>query len=112
MGEKTIFCTGDKLGRGEEELGEVLIRNFFYSITEGDNCPDAVIFMNKGVYLVQETSEIAPSLKKLTERGVKILACGTCLDYYGLKEKPLIGEISNMHSITKLLGESEQVVTI
>ncbi len=112
MGRKAIFCTGDKLGRGEEELGKTLLRNFFYSIGEGDNHPDAVIFMNKGVYLAQETSEIALSLKKLAQKGVKILACGTCLDYYGLKDKPLIGEVSNMHSITDILGESEQVVTI
>ena len=112
MGGKTIFCTGDKLGRGEKELGETLIRNFFYSIAEGDNFPDTVIFMNRGVYLVQETSDTASSLKKLAEGGVKILSCGTCLDYYVLKENPLIGEVSNMHSITDILAESEQVVTI
>jgi len=112
LGKQIIFCTGETLGDGKAELGKILMRNFFYALAEGDNIPEAVIFMNRGVFLALESSEIAQSLQKIAGRGVEVLACGTCLDYYGLKEKPLVGEVSNMGSITELLGKTEQVVTL
>jgi len=112
LGKNIIFCTGDKLGSGEEELGKVLMHNFIFSIAEKEPPPDIVIFMNRGVFLALEGSEISQSLEKLSASGTEILACGTCLDYYGLKEKPLLAKISNMTTITDLLAKAKQVVTI
>ena len=40
--------------------------------------------------------------------GVKILVCGTCLDYYKLKDNLKIGEISNMYDITEKMFAAQK----
>ncbi len=101
------------MGRGDsEELGEILIRSFFHTLGEVEPLPDTVIFFNSGVKLVVEGSEVLEDLRGLQDQGVKILACGTCLGHYGLKEKVAIGEVSNMYAIAETLLRAEKVVSL
>lgn len=111
MGSRIIFCSGEKLGNGAGELGSVLMKNFFYTLANSQNIPDLIILMNSGVRL-SCIEEVVSSLNRLEERGVKILACGTCLDYYGLQTAIRAGEVSNMERITEELTAAEQVVTL
>ncbi len=112
MGSRLIFCSGEKLGSGAGELGSVLMKNFFYTLASSRDIPDLIILMNSGVRLSCTEEEVISSLTRLEERGVKILACGTCLDYYGLKTVIRAGEITNMERITEELTAAEQVVTL
>ena len=44
-------------------------------------------------------------MKRLEESGTEVLVCGTCLDYYGLKEALKAGTVSNIYEIQgKLIG--------
>lgn len=111
-GRATIVISNDKMGKGSDELGKILIKSFIYTLTESTPYPETIIFYNGGVKLTVEGSEVIDDLKKLQEEGVEIISCGTCLDYYGLKDKLLVGEISNMYSIVEKLKEASNTITI
>lgn len=108
---KVYFFKSDKLGKGEDELGNVLIKGFLHTLLELDPLPQKLIFMNSGVRIVTENEDAIESLKKLEDKGVTILSCGTCLDYYGLENKLDVGEISNMYEIVESLN-SANVITV
>lgn len=59
-----------------------------------------------------EGSPVLDDLRTLTDQGVQILACGTCLGYYGLKERVAIGEVSNMYTIAETLLQAGKVVSL
>ncbi|ADL08969.1 sulfurtransferase-like selenium metabolism protein YedF [Thermosediminibacter oceani] len=99
-----LLVTGDTLGRGSEELGKLLLKNYFYSLKEAPRLPECALFLNRGVYLTTEGSEVLDTLRELESRGMEVMSCGTCLDYYGLKEKLAVGSITNMYTIAEKLS--------
>ena len=111
-GRVVIVIPSNQMGRGDEELGHILIRSFFHTITELSNRPDTLIFFNTGVKLTVENSEVLDDLKTLERYGIGIIACGTCLDYFGLKDKIAVGQISNMYTITETMLAATRLVTI
>jgi selenium metabolism protein YedF len=112
-GEGIVVSIGQNtMGKGEEELGRILIKGFIYSLTELETVPSYVLFFNSGAKLVCEGSNTVEDIKKLEELGVKVLVCGTCVDYYGLKEKVQVGEITNMYGIVTALSNGDQVINI
>lgn len=112
-GPLVLVVPSEFMGRGEhEELGQILIRGFFHTLGEVEPLPDTIIFFNSGVKLVTEGSPVVEDLQGLVERGVEILACGTCLGYYELKEKIAVGEVSNMYTIAEALLQAGRVVSL
>jgi selenium metabolism protein YedF len=102
---------GELMGRGEHhELGHVLIRGFFHTLGEVEPLPDAIIFFNSGVKLVVEGSPVVDDLQALVAEGVEILACGTCLSYYDLKESIAVGTVSNMYTIAETMLAAGRLV--
>ena len=103
-GPTVLLVSSESMGRGEHpELGNVLIRAFFHTLGEVEPLPDTIIFLNSGIKLVVEGSPVLEDLQSLLEQGVEILACGTCLDYYGLSDKLQVGQVSNMYTIAEML---------
>ena len=101
----TVFLSSSILGRGSDELGALLMRAFLYTLAEADRAPERLLLMNGGVLLALEGSEHLANLRRLSDRGVEILACGTCLEFYKAKERLAVGRISNMQEIADhLLG--------
>lgn len=107
----SIIITTDKMGDGDDRLGETLMKSYMYALTEATDIPEEIVFLNAGVKLVTEGSEVIESVRELEKKGVKIISCGTCLDFYGLKEQLLIGEISNMYTIVEIMN-SKRVIKI
>ncbi|MDY6826404.1 MAG: sulfurtransferase-like selenium metabolism protein YedF [Bacillota bacterium] len=107
-----LFISSDKLGKGNDELGKTLIRNFIHTLSGQENPPETIIFINAGVKLIAAGSPVIEELTVLQNNGVKILACGTCLDYFDLKEKIMVGQISNMHDITAILMARSHLVSL
>lgn len=107
----SVICFKDnKMGFGDEELGEILIKGFINTIIELDSLPKTLIFYNNGVKLTLESSGVFQSLKELEEKKVKIIICGTCVDYYNIKDKINIGIISNMYEIMEELNKTDKVI--
>ncbi|HYE81890.1 MAG TPA: sulfurtransferase-like selenium metabolism protein YedF [Clostridia bacterium] len=107
-----IVITSDKLGQGAEELGKVLMKSYTYALTETKPLPKAVIFLNSGVKLTSEGSEVVENIKKLEGAGVEIISCGTCLDFYQLKDKLQAGIVGNMYSIIEKMNTAGKVINI
>ncbi len=111
-GALVVLIGADTLGRGDDELGGVLMRAFLHTLTEMDTLPDMIILVNSGVKLAVVGSPVLDDLRALSDAGVQVLACGTCLGHYRLKEQLAIGEISNMYSIAEALLGAGRVVRI
>ncbi len=107
-----IIVGKDTMGEGERELGEILMKSYFYALSEAEPYPKAIIFINSGVKLTTMNLQVIEYLKKLHEMGTEILSCGTCLDYYGLKDMLQIGEISNMYTIVEFMNEANNTITL
>lgn len=107
MSSKTFLIQSEVLGRGNDELGEIIMSNFLRLLVESPDKPASLVFWNTGVKLVCEGSWALVHLKKLEEQGVEILACSTCLEYFDLTEKIKVGKPTNMvKSIATLLQEN------
>lgn len=107
-----IVIQSDQMGRGEEALGKLLMKSFIYTVKETTPHPEAILFYNSGVRLTVEDSPVIDDLKHLENLGVEIISCGTCLDFYELKEKLKVGIISNMYTIYEKMSSANNTITI
>lgn len=110
--DKCIFISSDKIGNGNDELGAVLMKGFIYTLTESKPYPKSILLVNSGVKLSTENYDTVENLKILEAAGVEILSCGTCLDYYGLKESLKLGSVTNMYTIVDIMKNSLQTISI
>ena len=106
---QTVFLSSRTIGRGDDELGALLMRAFLYTLTESGIVPRRLLLMNGGVLLAIEGSEHLVNLQRLADLGVEILACGTCLEFYKVKDKQAIGRVSNMQEIAGFLLEGRSL---
>lgn len=113
QGQGASVLVGSKqMGEGSEELGSILMKSFLFTLSEMDDAPKAIAFINSGVYLTCEGSAVLESIKAIEERGTLILSCGTCLDYYGLKDSLKVGSVSNMLTILEKINEGSKILRI
>ena len=106
------LITSDKLGKGSDDLGRILMKSFLFTLSETKPYPDFLIFLNSGVKLTTEGSESIEDLIKLKEVRVEIVSCGTCLDFFEIKSKLQVGSVSNMYDIVDMISNSTNTVTI
>lgn len=107
-----IVISNDKLGLGDDELGTLLMKSYIFALSESDRLPSDILFLNGGVKLAVEGSDFLTSIKALYEKGVNILCCGTCLDFFGLKEKLGVGEITNMYTIVEKMNTAANTIKL
>lgn len=109
---KRLLLLSDRIGHGDDALGGILMKNFLYAVARNDDAPSAVMLMNGAVRLACEGSESVDDLRLLVEGGAAVSACGTCLDFLGLKDRVVVGAVGTMiDSAAALLGDDD-VVTI
>ena len=108
----TLLVSTDKLGMGDDKLGDMLMKSYIFALSEADTVPTDLLFINGGVNLTIDTSPVLESLKKLIERGANILVCGACLDFYNVKDKLSLGEITNMYTIVELMNSADKTIKL
>lgn len=106
------LITSDKMGKGSDDLGRILMKSFLYTLSETKPYPDFLVFLNSGVKLTTEGSESIDDIMKLEEGCTKIVSCGTCLDFFEIKSKLQVGSISNMYDIVDIISNSNNTITI
>jgi selenium metabolism protein YedF len=111
-GPTVIVFPYDKMGRGDDELGTLLIKAFLHTLGEVFPRPDVIIFFNAGVKLATDGSEVLDDLHSLENQGMGLLVCGTCLDYFGLKDNLKVGVVSNMYDIAETMLSAGRVIRI
>ncbi|MGL5414168.1 MAG: sulfurtransferase-like selenium metabolism protein YedF [Clostridium sp.] len=105
----SILITTDKLGEGNDDLGKTLMKSYLYALSEATEVPDEIIFLNGGVKLTSGNSNVVESIKEIENKGVKIISCGACLDFYNLKEELKVGEVGNMYTIVEITNKKRIV---
>ena len=108
--ETIVVIDSDKMGDGDEEFSKTLLKGFIYALSSQDIPPAKILFYNTGVRLTTEGSASIEDLKVLEKAGAKIYSCGACLNNYGLTEKLLVGEVTNMYDIVSYLMEADLVI--
>lgn len=102
-----IKSTG--MGAGEQELTDNLMKGFIHVLSTKDHLPEHIIFYGEGVRLAAKGSESLEDLAVLAERGVKILSCGICVDYYDLSDYLKVGDITTMGEVIDIVTHSDLV---
>ncbi|MBN2794840.1 MAG: sulfurtransferase-like selenium metabolism protein YedF [Clostridia bacterium] len=110
--DSVVLAASDKFGEGDPDLGDILVKGYFYTLSEMDIVPKTIIFLNSGVKLAVEGSKILKDLKALETKGVEIISCGTCLDFYQLTSSLAVGGISNMFTIAEHLNNAKKVIRL
>lgn len=111
-GPLVLVVSGDVMGQGDDELGRILIRSFFHTLGEVTPMPRTMIFFNTGVKLLVPGSPVLEDIRTLHQTGIQILACGTCLGHFNLKDQLAVGEVSNMYTIAETLLTAGRIVRI
>ena len=109
---KMVLITSDRMGRGDDDLGRLLMRNFLYSLARNETRPAAVMLANEGVCLACEGSDSLGDLELLVEAGVPVKACGTCLEFLGKAEELRVGVVGAMPDAVEALMGDSAVLTI
>jgi selenium metabolism protein YedF len=105
-----VLIDGATVGRGDDVLGAVLMKSFLHTLKEISPRPWRLIFINAGVKLAAEGSDLANVLSELESLGIEILSCGICLDFFKLKEKLRAGKVTNMYEIVSSLVAATNVI--
>ena len=109
-GNIVIAIGSEKMGCGDEKLGKNIMKAFIYSVSQAEVRPKSMLFFNGGAHLTCEGSLSLEDLNNLKELGVDIKTCGTCLDFYGLKDKLKVGDVTNMYDIVSTMEQASLVI--
>ena len=105
-----VAVGSNEMGNGAEALGKSLMKAFIFALTKQDYLPETMLFFNSGANLTCEDSDSLADLKELEAQGVEILTCGTCLDFYNLKEKLAVCGVTNMYVIVEKMEKASLIV--
>jgi intracellular sulfur oxidation DsrE/DsrF family protein len=111
MAKTTIILHSDSLGRGSDELGKTMTGSFLRKLWASNKKPDTIIFYNSAVHLLTEKSLVLDALAGLSKAGVDLVACQTCIGFYEIEKKIVVGRIVEMAEIVSILMKSDSVIT-
>ncbi|QZE14864.1 DsrE family protein [Halosquirtibacter laminarini] len=100
------------MGHGDEALALKLAGNYFQLLMDDDRLPKIITFYNAGVKLLHEDSPVVKVLKEIESKGVVLLACKTCLNYYNMQDQLAVGVPGTMMDIITLQANATKVITI
>jgi len=107
-----LVLDSDVLGRGDDDLGSLLIVNFLRTLAFRDDVPGTVICYNTGVKLAEKGSDAVPILATLAQKGADIVLCGTCVNFFNLADRLAIGRVGNMQEIVDLLMKGQRTIYV
>lgn len=107
-----LILNNDRMGNGVEELTSLLIKNYLKILYNEQYKLNFVCLYANGVKLVCEDSPVLDELKALQDKGVKLLVCKTCLNYYKLADKLKVGTAGSMVDIIDVQFQVDKVITI
>lgn len=105
-----VVLSANVMGAGDEKLGKALMKAFIFALTKQDVLPETVICYNSGAYLTCEGSDSLEDFKALEAEGVAVMTCGTCLDFYGIKDKLAVGTVTNMYDIVETMEHAGMII--
>ncbi len=110
--KQVVFFASQYLGEGDLKLGEILMRNAIKTLSAMAPLPSSLLFMNSAVRLTTQDGNLLADLQAMESAGVELLSCGTCLDFYGLRDSLKAGRVSNMAEIFGRMASADLVIRI
>ncbi len=108
-----VFIGKDHVGEGDQDLGYNLMKMFLYTLSESEDIPASVLFMNSGVKLpAGGEQQVVDSINALIHKGAEVLVCGACLNFYQLTDQLAAGKVSNMYEILSRMQGAGKVITV
>lgn len=112
MSSFVYLIASDKMGNQDPELGPTLMANFLNKLVEAEKKPTHLLFVERGVQLLLPQSSAVEALRELEEEGVELLACQTCLNFYGIRDSIAVGQVSNMPTIIQTMHNADKVISL
>lgn len=109
-GDTIVYISSSAMGTGSDELGEVLMRNFIFTLAQTDNYPTTILFVNSGVKLTCDQSTVLEPLQLLADNGVTICSCGLCLEFFNIQDQLKVGQISNMLETVEAMQQARHII--
>ena len=107
-----ILVTNDGMGKADLMLQHKLMGTYLRLIDENNVLPKAICLYTDGVKLAVEGSPVLEPLKSLQDKGVRLILCRTCLDYFGLIDQVRVGIVGGMTDIIEAQWRADKVITI
>ncbi len=112
MSGTVILVTNNGMGKADEKLQLMLAGKYLELLAQHNQLPNAICFYAEGVKLVCEGSPVMDQLHGLESKGIRLIVCSTCLNYYGLTDKVQIGIVGGMPDIIEAQMNADKVITI
>ena len=112
MKNTIILITNNGMGKADEKLQQTLAGKYFELLAQNGSLPAAICFYTDGVKLVCEGSPVIEQLRGLESKGVRLIVCSTCLNYFNLSEKVQVGIVGGMGDILEAQIKADKVITI
>ncbi|GAB4491835.1 MAG: hypothetical protein Fur0016_24420 [Anaerolineales bacterium] len=112
MNNTVILVTNDGMGQADVPLQHTLIAKYFDLLLANNDLPNAICFYTEGVKLAVEGSPVLAQLAALEQKGVRLVMCSTCLNYFGLSDKVKVGIVGGMGDILEAQVKAEKVITL
>ena len=106
-----VIIPAETMGRGDDALGNVLMRAYIKTLKNLSPLPTKIFFYNAGVKITATESDLIAPLRELAAQGVEIYSCGTCLDFFNLKDSLLVGQTTNMFEIMDAMAQASTVLS-
>ena len=110
--DTVILVTSNGMGKGPEELQLMLLGKYLQLLGQGEDFPAAICFYTEGVKMVIYGSPVLEQLVALEKKGVRLIVCSTCLNYFGLADKVKIGIVGGMTDILEAQLRAGKVITL
>ncbi len=107
-----VAIGSDRMGRGDDDLGRTLMKNFLFSLAELETPPEHILFFNSGVHLTCAGSAALDDLAALTAKGASVNSCGACLNFYGKTDTLQVGSVSNMYFILRIMAQAKRLINL
>ncbi|MGD9684041.1 MAG: sulfurtransferase-like selenium metabolism protein YedF [Candidatus Obscuribacterales bacterium] len=106
-----VFLGKDSFGQGDESFSRNLLDVFLQTLLDSGHLPRAILMANTGVKLLARDSSCRKVLQDFKEAGCDVLACGLCVEFYGLKEDIDKDDITNMFAICEYMMTADKVLS-
>lgn len=111
MNESMVLFTRFGMGEAPAELQQKLA-GVFLKLLDQDTPPGVIAFYGDGVKLTCEGSPVIDQLRVLSNRGVRLVVCQTCLDFFGLREQMRVGIVGGMGDIVAAMTSAAKVISV
>lgn len=112
MKDTVILVTNNGMGYADEKLQQLLFGKYVELLSQNESLPAALCFYTDGVKLACEGSPVLEGLSNLESKGVRLIVCSTCLNYFELTGNVRVGLVGGMGDILEAQLKAEKVITI